>query len=508
MKLTGKNYIAGILSSKGTVTFKTFNPNLNSENSVTFYQANKEEIENAIDLAFNAFKVYQKISDENKAIFLDEIAYQIDNLGEQLINLYIEETGLPIGRAENEKNRTINQIKSFANLLREKNWKDNYIDQADLKRKPLPRPEIFKTYYPIGPVVVFTPSNFPLAFSTAGSDTISALAAGCPVIVKSHSMHSGTGELISYAINKALKKTRMPDGIFSNLNGKENEVGEFLVKHPKISGVGFTGSLRGGRALIEIANNRSNPIPVFAEMGSINPIVIMDGALEQENKKLIDQISSSITLGAGQFCTNPGLIIVKDSSLSDKFINDLSLRLDKTPKQCMLHPNIIKNFIEKSNYVEKLEGVVKITKNNVFENNFVLPQICSVSANNFLKNKIYQTEVFGPFSLFVKCKTYDEMIKVVHNLEGQLTGTIMANIQDKDFINNIINALEVKVGRVIFNGVPTGVEVCKAMNHGGPYPASSDSRYTSVGIDSIKRWLRPISYQNWPKDILKNDFNN
>ena len=280
MKLTGKNYVAGKLSSRGNVTFKTFNPNLNSENNVKFYQANNEEIENAVDLAFNAFKVYQKISDKNKAIFLDEIAYQIDNLGEQLIKLYTEETGLPKGRAENEKNRTVNQIKSFANLLREKNWKDNYIDQADLTRKPLPRPEIFKSYYPIGPVVVFTPSNFPLAFSTAGSDTISALAAGCPVIVKSHSMHSGTGELISYAINKALKKTRMPDGIFSNLNGKENEVGEFLVKHPKISGVGFTGSLKGGRALIEIANNRSNPIPVFAEMGSINPVVIMDGALE------------------------------------------------------------------------------------------------------------------------------------------------------------------------------------------------------------------------------------
>ena len=228
MKLTGKNYVAGKLSSKGNVTFKTFNPNLNSENNVIFYQANKEEIENAIDSAFNAFKVYQKISDENKAIFFDEIAYQIDNLGEQLISVYTEETGLPIGRAENEKNRTINQIKSFANLLREKNWKENYIDHADLTRKPLPKPEIFKTYYPIGPVVVFTPSNFPLAFSTAGSDTISALAAGCPVIVKSHSMHSGTGELISYAINNAIKKTKMPDGIFSNLNGKENEVGEFL----------------------------------------------------------------------------------------------------------------------------------------------------------------------------------------------------------------------------------------------------------------------------------------
>tara|TARA_B100000941_G_scaffold180522_1_gene129501 strand:+ start:427 stop:1953 length:1527 start_codon:yes stop_codon:yes gene_type:complete len=507
MKLTGKNYIGGELSSKGNSTYKTFNPNLNSENNISFYEANIEEIENAIDLASVSFKAYQKISDENKAIFLDEIANQIDNLGEQLIKLYTEETGLPSGRAENEKIRTINQIKSFSNLLREENWKENHIDHADSTRKPIPKPEIIKTYYPIGPVVVFTPSNFPLAFSTAGSDTISALAAGCPVIVKSHPMHSGTGELISYAINNAILKTKMPNGIFSNLNGKKNIVGEFLVKHPKISGVGFTGSTKGGRALLNIANNRSNPIPVFAEMGSINPVVIMEGILESDNKKLIDQIASSILLGAGQFCTNPGLIIIKDSIYADIFIKELSLKLDDSSEQCMLHPNILKNFIEKSDYVEKLEGVKKITDNKVFENNFVMPQICTLSSDNFLKDQKFQTEVFGPFSLIVKCKTYDDIIEVISNLEGQLTGTIMANIDDKDFLKNIISALEVKVGRIIFNGVPTGVEVCKGMNHGGPYPASSNARYTSVGIDSIKRWIRPISYQNWPQNIVENNFN-
>ncbi|TBN06854.1 aldehyde dehydrogenase (NADP(+)) [Hyunsoonleella flava] len=500
---TGKNYIGQTLKAAGNSTYKTVNPKLNIENPTSFFDATEAEVNEAVNLAWDAFKVYRKVSGEKRAAFLNAIADEILALDQELIDMYTMESGLPEGRANGERGRTIFQLRSFAELIQNEDWRDNVFDAAQPDREPLPKADLRKTSIPLGPVVVLGASNFPLAFSTAGGDTASALAAGCPVIVKSHPMHSGTGELVASAVIKAAKDTGMPNGVFSNLNGNGVDVGTALVKHPKVKAVGFTGSVGGGRALFNLAAQRDEPIPVFAEMGSINPVIITPKAIENRSEALASQYAGSITLGTGQFCTNPGLLLTIDGDKTQDFINDLADKTVAIEAQCMLHPKIKAGYVSHGETVSSQSGAETVAKiEDEVAPNYAPSQIVSVSGKDFLENPKMQQEVFGPFSLVVKAKDESELIDIINGLEGQLTGTIIAEENEYAQLHDIVDALEDRVGRLIFNGVPTGVEVCPSMQHGGPYPASTDSRFTAVGTNSIKRWVRPVSYQSFPKELL------
>lgn len=507
--ITGKNYIGNNQSAKGHTTYKTFNPKLNIENPHVFTEATSDEINEALNLATRAFKTYRSMSGEKKALFLNAIADEILALDEELITTYCSETGLPEGRAKGERGRTVFQLRSFAQLVEEGSWVEAAIDTAIPDRTPMPKPDLRKMNIPLGPVVVFGASNFPLAYSTAGGDTASALAAGCPVIVKSHPMHSGTGELVASAIIKAVKKTGMPDGVFSNLNSSGIEVGAALVKHAQVKAVGFTGSIKGGRALMDLSAQRDEPIPVFTEMGSINPVVILPEALKHRNESLASTYANSITLGTGQFCTNPGLILGIKSEALDVFTQKLAEEIVKIEPSCMLHPNIVGAYENnKEKAIAQPELKVVAAYEDEVEENYAQQVITTVEGHTFLDNSTLHQEVFGPFSIVVQCENELQLEQIISNLEGQLTGTIIAHKGEAANYSKIVDALQNRVGRLIYNGVPTGVEVCPSMVHGGPYPASSDSRFTAVGTHSITRWVRPFCFQDWPHELLPDELKN
>ena len=507
--ITGKNYIGNQLSANGNKTFKTFNPLLNIESNWEITEATQEEVNEAAQLATDAFKTYSKFSGAKKAEFLRAIAEEIEALGDELISVYSSESGLPAGRAMGERGRTVGQLRAFANHIDEGNWVDATIDTAIPDRQPLPKVDLRKMNVALGPVVVFGASNFPLAFSTAGGDTAAALAAGCPVIVKSHPMHAGTGELVAGAVIKAAERAGMPNGVFSNLNSSGIEVGQQLVQHPNVKAVGFTGSIRGGRALYDMAAKREEPIPVFAEMGSINPVVMLPKSLENRASSLAKTYAGSITLGTGQFCTNPGLIIGLKSQGLTNFVNELAEEIVKVEPSCMLHPNIIGAYENNKATALAQSGLTVLADYETeVKPNYARQVVSTVEGSTFLTNPTLHHEVFGPFSLVVQCDNTDELEQVVSNLEGQLTGTIISDENEVAEHTNIVNALQDRVGRIIFNGVPTGVEVCPSMQHGGPYPASTDSRFTAVGVDSIKRFVRPFSFQDWPNELLPDELKN
>ncbi len=493
--ITGKNYIGYAQSAKGDRTYHTFNPKENRENTNTFYEATSEEIDSAVALAHKAFSSFRKTLGAQRAQFLEAVANEIEALGNTLFQTYMSETGLPEGRAKGECGRTLGQIRMFAALIKKEEWR-NPIISGDSK-------ELKQMLIPLGPVVVFGASNFPLAYSTAGGDTASALAAGCPVIVKSHPMHAGTGELVASAIVKAAKDTGMPEGVFSNLNSAGIEVGVQLVKHPQVKAVGFTGSINGGRALYNLAAQRAEPIPVFAEMGSINPVIITQNALEKRSAEIAQTYADSITLGVGQFCTNPGLILGIASPQMAAFVNNLGAKTASIDPYCMLHPNI-HNAFESNGEDVLLQNEIQLVASyqGDTEPAFAKAKIATVPGAAFLKNTKLHQEVFGPFSLVVQCKDESELLEIIEQLEGQLTGTIIAQEEDYSSLSPIIERLQDRVGRIVFNGVPTGVAVVDAMTHGGPYPASTDSRFTAVGNQSIKRWVRPFSFQGFPEGLL------
>ncbi len=504
--ITGKNYIGNQLSAKGNKTYKTFNPQLNLENEYVFTEATQDEIDEAVALSSKAFKEFRKISGKHKAAFLNAIADEILALDNELVKTYCLETGLPEGRAKGERGRTIFQLRSFADLVEDGNWVEASIDAAIPNREPVPKPDLRKMLVPLGPVVVFGASNFPLAYSTAGGDTAAALAAGCPVIVKSHPMHAGTGELVASAIVKAAQKTGMPNGVFSNLNSSGIEVGQQLVKHSGVKAVGFTGSIRGGRALFDLAAQREEPIPVFAEMGSVNPVVILPEALKTNGESLAKTYAGSITLGTGQFCTNPGLLLgIKGDSLNN-FISVLSNEIVKIEPSCMLHPNIIGAFeSNKAKALAQSELTVVADFDTDVQSNYARQTVTTVEGKTFLENTTLHQEVFGPYSMVVQCEDANQLEEIISKLEGQLTGTLIADKNEASNYSVVIDALQNRVGRIIYNGVPTGVEVCPSMVHGGPYPASTDSRFTAVGTSSINRWVRPFSYQDWPNELLPDE---
>ncbi|WP_318311836.1 aldehyde dehydrogenase (NADP(+)) [Flagellimonas crocea] len=500
--ITGKNCIGGQFKADGSVEFKTVDPKENVENPTVFIEATKDEIDSAAELAWEAFKTFRKIPGKQRAEFLNTIADEILALDQELIDTFMLESGLPEGRAIGERGRTIFQLRSFAELVETDDWRENTFDAAQPDRKPQPKPDLRKTMIPLGPVAVFGASNFPFAYSTAGGDTASAFAAGCPVVVKAHPMHAGTNELVASAVVRAADKTGMPKGVFSSVNGG-TQTGIDLVSHPKIKAVGFTGSIGGGRALFDLAAKREEPIPVFAEMGSINPVIMTADAISKRGSELAKTYAGSITLGTGQFCTNPGLLLTVKSKDTNAFIQELAKETIAIDAQTMLHPNIKKGYESKGEGVISQDGVEVVGKyDGNLSANEAASIIATVAGKEFLKNPKMHQEVFGPFSMVVQCEDEAELLQIIEGLEGQLTGTLIAEKGDGANLEEIVEALQNRVGRIIYNGVPTGVEVCASMQHGGPYPASTDSRFTAVGIHSIKRWVRPISYQSFPAELL------
>ena len=501
MKITG-DMLIGASAVRGTdATLRAFDPARNADLEPAFGGGGAAEVARACELADAAFDDYRHAPFETRAQFLEAIADNIIALGDTLIERAMAESALPKARLEGERARTVGQLRLFASLVREGRWLAATLDSAQPDRKPLPRSDLRLQKIPVGPVAVFGASNFPLAFSVAGGDTASAFAAGCPVVVKSHPGHLGTSELVGRAVQKAVADSGLPEGTFSLVVGAGNAIGEALVAHPAIQAVGFTGSRRGGLALVDIASQRPVPIPVFAEMSSVNPVFALPGALAARGDTLAAGYIDSVTLGVGQFCTNPGLVIgLADSDLDD-FIDNAAAALEKKGTQTMLTAGIAAAY---EDGVKHRDGAARriATGTQSEASSGALPALYRVSAEEFLAKPQLAEEIFGPTSVVVVCRDEDELIAVARRLEGQLTATLLMEKDDVELARRLLPVLERKAGRILANGFPTGVEVSYAMVHGGPYPATSDSRSTSVGAMAIERFLRPVCYQDLPAALL------
>ena len=511
MNIHGNNFIGATLSAAGKESCQAYHLKAGQVLNGHFISASNNELNQAVELAQEAFQPYRQLSQMRRADFLDTIAQEISDLNDDFIERASQETALPKARITGERVRTVNQLNSFADLLREGSWLEATIDLAQSDRQPIPKVDLRRLLVPIGPVTVFAASNFPLAFSVAGGDTASALAAGNPVIVKAHSGHMGTSEMIAGAIIKAAKKTGMPDGVFSMLHGPGRTIGQALVKHPGIKAVGFTGSLSAGRLLFDLANARPEPIPVFAEMGSINPVFVAPKALKLRADEIAKQYAASITLGVGQFCTNPGLIVGLAGEDLDQFMTTLGQEIRSIAPATMLNQTVFNGYQKSYDTMLSQSGIQSegcSEQEAQSAKSEATSTVASVSGKIFLSNPAFREEVFGPFSLIVKCADVKELESVLSNLAGQLTTTIMAEKFELQEFSSVVDILNQRSGRIIFNGVPTGVEVCAAMQHGGPYPACTDSRFTSVGTAAIKRFVRPVSFQNWPDEFLPDELKN
>lgn len=509
MQLSGQQFIGNFASKEGKEVFSAINPATGKSLPTDFHVATLPEVNKAVEMAEQAFKVYRKKSGQEKAAFLEQIGEEIMALGETLIARCMEETGLPEGRLQGERGRTVNQLKLFAALLREGTWVGARIDTATPDRQPLPKPDIRQMKIALGPVGIFGASNFPLAFSVAGGDTASALAAGCSVVIKAHPAHPGTSEMVAKAILEAAKKSGMPEGVFSMVQGASVEVGMALVKHPLIKAIGFTGSFKGGKALFDAAVGREEPIPVYAEMGSTNPVFVLPRALKEKGNEIARGLVNSVTMGVGQFCTNPGVVVALDSDESNNFIKEAGEMLSETKSAPMLTGNI-QNAFEKGiqNFIGT-EGVSILGQGKSTENKGEgTAYLLHTTADTFLQNKNLSEEVFGPSSLTISAPQKQELIALAEGLHGHLTATIMATPEDLEEYQDLIMILERKVGRLLINGFPTGVEVCHSMVHGGPYPATTDSKTTSVGTAAIERFVRIICYQDFPENILPQELQN
>lgn len=489
--ITGKNYIGTELRASGKVQFETYNSLAGKSNEWKITEATFEEINEAVELASNSRRIFAKVPIEIRAGFLRMIASNLKS-EEELIRVYCAESSLDEVRAKAELNRTVNQLLMFADLVESKTFPE--------VRRHNGINDLRKTHLPLGPIAVFGSSNFPLAYSTVGGDTASALAAGCPVIVKAHPMHAGTGELVASCVVKAALYYNLPNGVFSNLNIRDHNLGAHLVQHDLLKGVGFTGSLKGGRALYNLTQLRHEPIPFFAEMGSLNPVCILPSALVKDAEKWANEYANSITTNAGQFCTKPGLIFLSESDAAQAFIERLVEHVAKKAPNAMLHPTIRSGYRETTNDSLKFASPLLTNQSNSASLEGATMMQCDYQ--DFMKRPELRREQFGPASLIIICKDLTEMMHAVESLDGQLTGTVLIGDSPEIEAEQFIEILAEKAGRIIVNGVPTGVEVCEATNHGGPYPASTDSRFTAVGTDAIKRWLRPVVYQNVPESYL------
>jgi alpha-ketoglutaric semialdehyde dehydrogenase len=472
-----------------------------------FKNHSTSEIDQFMQAAWNAFPVFRNTSLKQRADLMRAIARELEAAGDELIQTAMRETNLPEARLKNERARTMFQLTSYADACEAGHWLEVRIDTANPEKGD---PDIRKWQVSLGPVVVFGASNFPFAYSTAGGDTASALAAGCPVVVKAHPAHAETSERVAEGIRRAVAAVGLPAGVFAHVHGAGNETGKALVTHPYTRAVGFTGSTGGGKALFDWANQRKMPIPVFAEMGSINPVFLLPEKVRHSAKDLAAQLAGSVTLGVGQFCTNPGLILGIDGEELNAFIKELGAAIEKTTPGTMLHPGIAKAYSEKRGAALSQADVdtVAVAAAKPAENQGV-GTIASATAEAFFKNPLLHQEVFGPYSLVIRCRNTEELVKAAQHLEGQLTASLMATDEDLHHNGALVDAMQDICGRLILNGVPTGVRVSLSMQHGGPFPATTDSRFTSVGADGIKRWVRPLAYQGWTDaalpDALKND---
>ncbi|SFV29263.1 aldehyde dehydrogenase (NADP(+)) [Thermoflavifilum thermophilum] len=475
---------------------------------MSFPDATPAEIEQTAQRAWEAFVVYRKTSWKQRAGLLSQIAEALRARETELIALAMSETHLPEARLKNEFARTLFQLQQYGHALETGIWGSFSIDTA-VPDPVSPQADVRKTYVPLGPVAVFGASNFPFAFSTAGGDTASALAAGCTVIVKAHPAHPHTSEMVAALIQQAVRQCNLPDAIFQHIHGASPTVSEMLVKHPCIKAVGFTGSYAAGKALFDIARQRKEPIPVFAEMGSVNPVFLLPEKLSRDTATVADMLAGSITLSAGQFCTKPGLIFGIQSEALERFTTLLTEKLKHTQAQDMLHEGIAHAFREKVQLARHQQQIRELIPFSSSTHPLEAKPVLSItSASAFMANAVLHEEIFGPYALIIGCKNFEEMLEVAGQLEGQLTCTLMATEQDLQKHAALLDVLILKCGRMIFNGVPTGVRVCMAMHHGGPFPATTDSRFTSVGADAIKRFVRPICFQNFPDAFLPPELQN
>lgn len=460
-------------------------------------------VEKAAQAAEDAFEIYSATSREDRARFLEKIADEIEARGDVITKVGSTETGLPEARLQGERGRTVGQLRLFASHIRAGGYLDRRYDEALPDRAPLPRPELHMVQRPIGPVAVFGASNFPLAFSVAGGDTASALAAGCPVIMKGHSAHPGTSEIVAHAIAAAIEACDMPKGVFSLIQGGRRDVGEALVQHPLINAVGFTGSLGGGRALFDLCAARPTPIPFFGELGSINPVFVLPAAAEARGADIGAAWAGSLTMGAGQFCTNPGVVFIEDSP-ADTFISAAAEALAATGEQAMLTDGIAEAYRQGAAAVQKI-GSLKEVVGTHCSGRIALPYLFETTLETWNAEAHLAEEVFGPLGIVVRVPSGGDFAAVARGFVGQLTATLQMDAGDTDLAASLRPILERKAGRILANGFPTGVEVSDTMVHGGPYPASTNFGATSVGTLSIRRWLRPVCYQSMPDSILPED---
>ena len=498
MNFQGKSFIGSQRGDGKKSCGRGINPASGESLDPTYFSATPEEVETAVNLATEAFVIYRRKDGKEKAIFLRAIAENIEEKMEHLIARMPLETGLPEMRVRGEAARTIGQLRMFADLVEEGSWVDARIEHSELKREPLPKPDMRSMLLPLGPVVVFCASNFPLAYSVAGGDVASALASGCPVIVKAHSSHPGVAEIVGTAVREAVVSCGLPEGVFSLLYGSGKDIGQILVKHPEVKAVGFTGSQKGGRNLMDLAAARPEPIPVYAEMSAVNPLFLLPSAFEN-GVNLAEQFYASLTMGAGQFCTNPGLVFLFREG-SDKFIQRLSELVNGGETMTMLNQGIF------DAYQAGEEDLIHHKKVKVLANNKNGDIACGASLfgidiEAFLAEN-FTEEVFGPSSLLVFCSSVDDFIGGLEKLGGQLTASIHLNGNELEDCQKVLQMMERKAGRLIYNGFPTGLEVCHATVHGGPYPATSDGRTTSVGSLAIHRFTRLIAYQDFPDIAL------
>lgn len=463
-----------------------------------------KDVDRAVQAAEDAFWTFGYTSRAERAAFLRSIAEEIDARADEITEIGVRETGLPEARLQGERGRTTGQLRLFADHIEVGEYLDHRHDPALPDRQPLARPDLKMVQRPIGPVAVFGASNFPLAFSTAGGDTASALAAGCPVVIKGHPAHPGTGEIIAEAVLAAITKCDLHPGCFNLVQGNTKELGAALVQHPLIAAVGFTGSLGAGRALFDLCASRPTPIPFFGELGSVNPIFLLPEAMSARSEALAQGWAASLTMGAGQFCTNPGVVVLMEGPSADFFTETARLALSEVDAQTMLTEGIANSYRAGCERVADMSRVTEVL-NSAYDGRRAKPYLSDTTGEEWLANDTLAHEIFGPFGVIVRVKDREEMLAVARSLRGQLTCTLMMDESDSDLAHHLMPVLERKAGRILTNGYPTGVEVCDSMVHGGPYPASTNFGATSVGTLAIRRFLRPVCYQNMPDALLPID---
>lgn len=503
--LLGYSIVDGEAQKTEAGSFKGLNPTTGATLEPAFYYASLDDLDHAADLADEAYATYSKLPGKEKGKFLRHIAAGIEGIAEELVDRAHKETGLPEARLKGELGRTVGQLRLFAQVVEEGSWVNARIDPAEPERKPLPRADIRSVLRPLGPIAVFGSSNFPLAFSVAGGDTASALAGGNPVIVKAHSAHPGTSELVGQVVSRSVKECGLPAGVFALLFGAGTSMGAALVKHPKVKGVGFTGSLHAGKALMDLAAARPEPIPCFMEMSSVNPLFVLPEALKTRSTQIAAGLFGSFTLGVGQFCTKPGLVFLPRNADADALVAELKTHVEKAACSPMLTEGIAKSYrsgVSERTGKSTVETVVEAGKPGDLVPTYAVPVVFQIEGSDLLRDHELAGEVFGPSTLVIRYEDRKELMALARSLEGQLTATLHGTESDIAESGDLVSILERKAGRLVVNGFPTGVEVCHAMVHGGPYPATSDSRTTSVGTLAIYRFVRPVCYQDFPQSAL------